>query len=65
MFIIAINDLPKCNPTDTIMNADDNTSFGKSDCLSVLYNTMAQATDHIVHWFKIKILYCNPNKTSL
>lgn len=44
LFIIAIDDLPKCNLTDTIMNADDTTSFGKSGCLSVLYNTMAQTS---------------------
>lgn len=44
------------------MYTEDPTTFWKSNCLTVLENTMAQATVHIMSWFKIDKLYFHQNK---
>lgn len=65
LFLIYINDLPKCVPHQTILFADDSTMIVPCDNLSSYESDIKNGIQNVINWLVLNNLKINVNKTKI
>ena len=65
LFLIYINDIPKClKHSKSIVFADDTTIFASCNNMNTLHNNMNDDLANLINWFKANMLSLNIAKTN-